>query len=163
MASRSSHSVLRHLRRLLHAPQDETLTDGQLLEQFFRHQQEAALEALLERHGPMVLGLCRRVLRNPADADDAMQATFLVLVSKAGSIAKRESVGSWLYGVAYRIALRAKARNARRRLHETPLAEVPEIPQKEPPAPDSGCELWPVLDEELERLPEKYRAPMILC
>ncbi len=163
MASRSPNTILRHLRRLLQAPRVEALTDGQLLEQFVVHQEEQAFEALLQRHGPMVLGLCRRVLQNTSDADDAMQATFLVLVSKASSIAKRESVGSWLYGVAYRIALRAKARNARRRVHETPMAKIPDIPHDESPDQQSGHELWPALDEEVERLPEKYRAPMVLC
>src|SRR5690349_51992 len=90
-------------------------TDGQLLGRFVTGHDEAAFEELLRRHGPLVLGVCRRVLRHRDDADDAFQATFLVLLRKAGSIGKRESVGSWLYGVAYRVAAKARLRAGRRR------------------------------------------------
>jgi RNA polymerase sigma factor (sigma-70 family) len=111
----------------------------------------------------MVWAVCRRVLHNLSDADDAFQATFLVLVSKASSITKRESVGSWLHGVAYRTASRARARAARRGTQEQPLYEVPD-PLQEQPGTQVACEeLREMLDEELGRLPEKYRLPLVLC
>ena len=117
MASGQLSSVLRHIRKLAGARAAGTLTDGQLLERFTLGQDEAAFEALLQRHGAMVLSVCGRILCNPHDAEDAFQATFLVLVCKAGAIAKRESAASWLYGVAQRIALRARARAERQRTH----------------------------------------------
>src|SRR5262245_17055223 len=140
------------------------MTDGQLLEQFVRRQDSAAFETLVRRHGPMVLRVCQRLLRDGPDADDAFQATFIVLVRKAQSIIKLESVASWLYGVAYRVALRAKVRGDRR------LARERQIDEGSVPGHDGGAaleagvaELRPVLDEELNRLPEKYRAPVVLC
>src|SRR5262245_22161134 len=92
------------------------LTDAQLLGRFVATRDEASFAALVYRHGPMVLGVCRRVLRNPPDVEDAFQATFLILARKAPSVVKRDSLASWLYGVAYHAALRARAVNARRRL-----------------------------------------------
>src|SRR5205085_2834204 len=118
MASGQLSTVLRHIRKLAGPEKAGGMTDGELLERFAVRQDEAAFTALLQRHGPLVLGVCRRVLRNAHDAEDAFQAAFLVLVCKAGSIAKQESVGSWLYGVAYRIAVRARARKEKRRTHE---------------------------------------------
>src|SRR6266481_2680132 len=114
MPPRPTTGVSRQLRRALFGDGGE-LTDGQLLEAFLAGGEEAAFEALLRRHGPMVLGVCRRVLRNEADAEDAFQATFLVLVRKAASIVPRGMVGNWLYGVAHRTALKARTLNARRR------------------------------------------------
>jgi RNA polymerase sigma factor (sigma-70 family) len=136
------------------------MTDGQLLEQFVRHQDSAAFETLVRRHGPMVLRVCERLLRHGPDADDAFQATFIVLVRKAHSIIKLESVASWLYGVAYRIALRAKVRSNRRLARERQIDEGA-VPGGAVPA--GLGDLRPVLDEELNRLPEKYRAPLVLC
>jgi RNA polymerase sigma-70 factor (ECF subfamily) len=136
------------------------LTDGQLLERFRTRQDEAAFEALVHRHGPVVLGVCRRVLHNPHDAEDAFQATFLVLVRRAGSIGKQESVGSWLYGVAYRTALKAKVHAAIRRRHEQQAGDMPRAVSV---ADQSWQDLCPVLDAEVNRLPEKYRAPIVLC
>src|SRR5262245_52202749 len=107
MAGLSIQRVLRQLRT------QAAETDGRLLERFVSGRDEAAFDALLGRHGPMILGVCRRLLRQPDDADDAFQATFLVLVCRARSVAKRDSVGSWLYGVAYRVALRARSRMER--------------------------------------------------
>ena len=99
-------SFIRCLRRWAGAGSTVRLTDGQLLERFVKEREEAAFEALVRSHGPMVIAVCRRLLHNAHDAEDAFQATFLVLARKARSISKRESVGSWLYGVAYRIAAR---------------------------------------------------------
>jgi len=133
--------------------------DGSLLGRFLATRDEAAFAALVRRHGPMVWGVCRRVLRHEQDAEDAFQATFLVLARKARSVVKRDSLGSWLYSVAYHLALKARAVGARRRAHET---QVDEIPHPEVAAPEPRDWL-PTLDRELERLPEKYRAAVVLC
>jgi RNA polymerase sigma factor (sigma-70 family) len=130
-----------------------------LLEDFLARRDEAAFEALVRRHGPMVLGVCRRLLKNEADAEDAFQATFLVLVRKAPSVTPRDLVGNWLYGVAYRTALKARAAAARRRAKEREVAAMPR--------PGSPDELWlrlqALLDREVLGLPDKYRAPLVLC
>jgi RNA polymerase sigma factor (sigma-70 family) len=133
-------------------------TDTELLQRFLADREEAAFEALVQRHGPMVLSVCRYVVQNSDDAEDAFQATFLVLVRRAASIRKPELLGNWLYGVAYRVAARARVQAARRRAREK--REV-EMIAAEPPW--EGNEWRPVLHEELNRLPEKYRAPMVLC
>src|SRR5262245_25526635 len=118
MATGQMSGVVRLLRRAALLHDGGGMTDGQLLECFLARQDEAAFEALVRRHGPMVLGVCRRVLRNFHDAEDAFQATFLVLVRKAASLRQRELVGNWLYGAAYRAALETKAANASRRARE---------------------------------------------
>jgi RNA polymerase sigma factor (sigma-70 family) len=133
---------------------------GETLRRFAARGDEAAFETLLRRHGPMVLGVCRRLLADAHDAEDAFQATFVVLVRKARSLRRAESVAGWLYGVAYRTALKARSRAARRRTTERPLDGVPE-PATEPVPPTA--DLRAVLDDELDRLPEKYRAPVVLC
>ena len=158
MASSQLNGVRRHLRRAA-GPQGGTLTDGQLLERFLAAREEAAFEALLKRHGPMVLGLCRRVLHQEQDAEDAFQATFLILVRKAASVVTRESVGSWLYGVAYRTALKAREATARRRAKEKQMAR----PEALLPPDGPWCDLRLLIDRELSRLPEKYRQPVVLC
>jgi RNA polymerase sigma factor (sigma-70 family) len=137
------------------------VTDGWLLERFLGAREEEAFAVLVRRHGPMVLGVCRRILGNPHDADDAFQATFLVAVRKAGSVQPRERFGNWLYGVAYRTALEARARINRRRAKEKQVEDLPHPQQVEPEA--VWQELWPLLDRELSRLPDKYRAPVVLC
>jgi DNA-directed RNA polymerase specialized sigma24 family protein len=109
MASAQLHQVLAYLRRVTHRGGDGDRTDADLLRRLVAGRDEAALEALLQRHGPMVLAVCRRVLDNEADAEDAFQAVFLVLVRKAAAIDRRESVGSFLHGVALRTALRARS------------------------------------------------------
>jgi serpin B len=152
--------VLRYLRRVPGPAGAGDPTDGSLLTRFADRRDEAAFELLLLRHGPMVWNVCRRVLGSAGDADDAFQATFLVLVRKAGSIAKRDSVASWLHGVARRIALDARAAAARRRAHERRGAAMP---TEGLPADAARAEVRRVLDEELSRLPEKYRAPLVLC
>jgi RNA polymerase sigma factor (sigma-70 family) len=154
--------ALRQIRTLFNVGTVGGLTDGQLLERFTTGTGEAAelaFAALVERHGPMVLRVCQSVLREPHDAQDAFQATFLVLVRKAGSIRKRDSLSSWLHGVAYRIAACARAATARRLRHERKAAAgaVRVVADGDPE------ELAPVLYEELDRLPEKYRAPIVLC
>jgi RNA polymerase sigma factor (sigma-70 family) len=163
MGSGQLSSVMRHIRKLASMPGSRNQTDGQLLERFTVAQDEAAFETLLQRHGPMVLGVCRRLLPDPHDAEDAFQATFLVLLCKAGSIAKRESAGSWLHGVAYRIAVRAKTRAERQRTRVLPLPELPDESRADIPTEAHRRELCADLAEELDRLPEKHRAPLVLC
>jgi RNA polymerase sigma-70 factor (ECF subfamily) len=135
-------------------------TDEELLGRFATSGEEAAFAELVRRYGPMVLGVCRRVLTAEHDAEDSFQATFLVLARRAGAIHKREAVGSWLYGVAYRIAARARADAARRRKHE---GQVSPVAGPDPFEEMAWRELRPVLDEELARLPAKYRNPLVLC
>src|SRR5947209_20429021 len=122
-------------------PPRDDLSDSRLLEQFIHRRDEAAFATLMERHGPMVLGVCRRVLHDAQDAEDAFQATFLVLVRRAASIRQRAAVGGWLYQVAYRVALRARARAARRPAHERLSGDVPAAP---PAAEASWPDLRPV-------------------
>src|SRR5262245_38426607 len=160
MASGQLNSVVGHLRRAVLLPDGGGLSDGQLLERFVARHEEAAFEMLVRRHGPMVLGVCRRVLRHVHDAEDAFQATFLVLARKAASIGQRERVGNWLYGVAYRTALEARTLNAQRRANERQVGAMPE-----PVAPEvNAARDWrPLLDRELSQLPAKYREPVVLC
>src|SRR5262249_9375339 len=150
--------IIRHVRRIAFLHERTHMTDGQLLNCFLTQRDEDAFEALMRRHGPMVLGICRRVLANPDDAEDAFQATFLVLVRKAACIKNRELLGNWLYGTAYRAALEAKA--VRRRSRERQV-----IPMPEPVAPTAelSTDLQPLLDRELSRLPDRYRVPVVLC
>jgi RNA polymerase sigma factor (sigma-70 family) len=159
MATGQPRGVIRHLRQAALLQGAAGLTDGELLGRFIARRDEAAFEALVRRHGPMVLGVCRRVLENDADAEDAFQATFLVLVRKAQSVVPRALVGNWLYGVAHSTALKAKAMNRKRRAKEREAAAMPR--------PETPNEAWPqlraVLDEELRRLPDKYRVPIVLC
>src|SRR5258708_4327242 len=137
----------------------DTLPDGQLLARFAAGQDEAAFAALVRRHGPMVLGVCRRVLRHAEDAEDVFQATFLILARKASSVLKREAIGSWLYRVAYRAAQEARVMRARRRTQERAGDRAPESSVQAAEVQD-----WrPVLDQELSLLPEKYQAAIVLC
>jgi len=159
MATTVLGTVLQNVRRSLLRHDDAGQTDGTLLECFITQQDEAAFEALVRRHGPMVLGVCRRVLRNEADAEDAFQATFLVLVRRAASIRPRGMVGNWLYGVAQNTARKAKAMNTRLRAKEREAGARPK--------PEAASEDWQqqqvLLDQELQALPDKYRAPIVLC
>src|SRR5260221_12271745 len=162
MAAGHINRVVGRLRRVVLGSMDAMRSDAKLLESFIARREPAAFELLLRRHGPMVLGVCRRLLGNEADAEDAFQATFLVLVRKAGSIVPREQVGNWLYGVAYRTALKARTMNVRRRTRELRAGA-----RRLGSEMDSGpAELWPelqaILDDELQRLPEKNRAPVAL-
>src|SRR5439155_27106453 len=117
-------TLLQHLRKLMHAEVTADLTDTQLLQRFAAQHDEAAFSALMERHGPAVLQLCRRVLHHTHDAEDAFQATFLVLARLAGSIRKPEALGSWLYGVAHRLAVKASEAAARRRKRERRVPDM---------------------------------------
>jgi RNA polymerase sigma factor (sigma-70 family) len=160
MAKAPLAAVLHHLRLLAAAQPDRDLSDAELLERFRRQREETAFAILLQRHGPMVLSVCRRVLHNPHDAEDAFQATFLALVRSAGSIRKGQSLASWLYGVAQRVATKARKQAASRRTREQRGAAMPRI---QPIDVLAWQELRPILDEELATLPEKYRAPLVLC
>src|SRR5439155_3821738 len=127
MATRPMDVVVQQIRHLAEGGRTSPLTDQQLLERFIARKDESAFAALVRRHGPMVLSLCRRVLHHVQDAEDVGQATFLVLARKAAAIRKQESVGSWLYGVAYRLALKAKTEAAKQRsprsIHRFALAD----------------------------------------
>jgi RNA polymerase sigma factor (sigma-70 family) len=158
MAIPQAGSILHHLRQAMLRRDGAGLTDGQLLRSYLVRGDEAAFEALVRRHGPMVYGVCCRVLHNPDDADDAFQAVFLVLLRKATTLATREVVGDWLHGVAYRTALKARAAAARRQVQERRTARSEAVLDEET-RPD-----WlPLLDREIERLPSKYRLPVLLC
>jgi len=153
-------TILRHLRHRLGGQPAGDLGGDQLLQRFAASHDETAFTALVLRHGPLVWSVCRRILEVEHDAEDAFQATFLVLVRKAARIRKQASVSSWLYGVASRIALKARGQAVRRRDQE---ARAETGPRTDPAAEASGREVRTVLDEELGRLPERYRAPVVLC
>jgi len=160
MAHQSLDSLIRSVHRLAGPAGDTDRNDGELLRRFAAEQDENAFQSLMDRHGSMVLNVCRGVLRDAHDAEDAFQATFLVLARKATSIQKQSSVASWLYGVAHRIALRAKVNAGRRSQRERQAIDM----SLEPTACDADrAEMRSVLDEELRRLPDKYRAPLVLC
>jgi uncharacterized protein (TIGR02246 family) len=160
MPTSQMSEVIQHLRRAGLLQDAGRWTDGQLLECFVSRREPAALGGLVRRHGPMVWGVCRRLLGNHHDAEDAFQATFLVLVRKAASIYPRAKVGDWLYGVARQTALKARATRAKRRVRERSVTEMPEPAVTEP---DLWGDLQPLLDLELGRLPEKYRTVIVLC
>jgi RNA polymerase sigma factor (sigma-70 family) len=159
MPTSAINGVIQYLRSTL-VPEGADLTDAQLLEGFVSRREPAALEALVRRHGPMVWGVCRRVLGNHHDAEDAFQATFLVLVRKAASVHPRAKVGNWLYGVAHQTALKARATRAKRKLREAQVTHMAEPAGIEK---DAWRDLQAVLDLELSRLPEKYRTVIVLC
>src|SRR5262245_20047032 len=160
MPSGQLATVISRLRRAIEPDMARHLSDATLLERFVQNHDDSAFELLVWRHGGMVWDLCRRMLRRSEDTEDAFQATFLALVRKAASIRKSASVGSWLYKVAFRAALEARKRSARQAFSERrAFVLLPPDPQAE------ACwrELHPLFDEEICRLPEKYRAPLILC
>ncbi len=160
MSNAQADLVLQHIRRLAGVPHTAQPPDGQLLERFTAQRDEAAFAALVRRHGPMVLNVCRSVLRHEQDAEDAFQATFLALSRQAASLRRPEAVAVWLYEVAHRVAVKAQADAARRRAQErkaSPLAPA------DPTLDMTVRDLHRVLHEELRRLPEKYRLPLVLC
>src|SRR5436305_1514211 len=160
MTSKQAGVILHHIRRLAAAPAVAQPPDAQLLERFTAHRDEAAFTTLVRRHGPMVLNVCRSILHHEQDAEDAFQVTFLVLVRKADSIRQPAALAGWLYEVAYHVAVKAQAETVRRRTEERRA-----IPMAAPdPTLDMTLrDLRRVLHKELQRLPEKYRLPLVLC
>ena len=147
------------LERIFQGETVSGLSEWQLLARYLEQRDELAFAALVARHGPMVMGTCRRMLSGGPDADDAFQATFMVLVRRARSLGPRDAIGPWLHGVATRVSMRARAQAARRRRVELAGGELNLF--RAPTEPDA--ELAAVVDQELNRLPEKYRAPIVLC
>jgi RNA polymerase sigma factor (sigma-70 family) len=148
------------LFRFIAARDDSGPSDAELLDRYLRTRDDVAFAALVTRHGPMVWGVCRRVLRHHHDAEDAFQATFLILAGGADAITPKNRVANWLYGVAHNLALKARARSVRQRVRECPAPVLPE------PAifdPEIRTDLQPVLDRELSRLPPRYREAILLC
>jgi len=160
VASRQAKVVLGHIRKMVAVQSLKQLSDRELLRRFVDRHDEPAFAALVKRHGPMVLSVCQRVLHCGQDAEDACQATFLVLARKAGSDRWRDSIANWLYGVARRLSLKARSAAARRQ-----VVEQGTRPKRleDPLADITARELQTLLDQELTRLPEKYRAPILLC
>jgi RNA polymerase sigma factor (sigma-70 family) len=159
VANERLHEVLHHLRGLALAEHGGGSSDRDLLDRFVRQHDEAAFTALVRRHGPMVFSVCRRILRNSHDAEDACQAAFLVLARKAAAVRNQDSVGSFLHGVAYRVAVRLLRDVARRQGRERPMEDLPQR--------DSADVTWrevrSILDAELHRLPARFQAPLLLC
>ncbi len=153
-------TLLTQLRRSFLVLDGAGLSDGQLLDLFVEHRDEAAFAALVRRHGPMVWGVCRRLLHHLRDAEDAYQATFLVLARKAQSVRPRDRLASWLHGVARMTAHRAQVEIARRNRRERQVTAMPEPAAAERQLWD---DLRPLLDQELGRLPGKYRTLIVLA
>jgi RNA polymerase sigma factor (sigma-70 family) len=154
-------AVVGHLRTLA-GSDDRELSDAQLLERFQRHRDQAAFAALVRRHGRLVWGVCRNVLRHQHDAEDAFQATFLVLVRRAASVRKPEALGSWLHGVAFRVAMKAKRAAGRRRTHERKKYSAAHVAGS-PDSESAWRELQSTLDEEVQALPDRLRVPFVAC
>jgi RNA polymerase sigma factor (sigma-70 family) len=160
MAAGQLTALLHQIRRLAGARPAGDDADAELLRRFVADRDEQAFTTLVWRHAPLVLGTCRRVLVREVDAEDAFQAVFLVLARKAASVRRGQSLGAWLYRVAYHVAVRARADLARRRRHEREAADVRRTDEQ---TDDVWRQLRPVLDEELSRLPAKYRDALALC
>src|SRR5262245_9086126 len=160
MVTGHMNHVIQRLRRAALVRDGSAQAAGQLLETYLTRRDEAALEALLARHGPMVWGVCRRVLGDCHDAEDAFQATFLVFVRKATSVTPRAMLANWLYGVAHQTALNIRTSVRKRHRREQPMANLPE-----PPVMDERAwrEIRPILDEEMSRLPDRYRVVIVMC
>ena len=160
MATSQMKCVIQHLRQAVASADSADLDDGRLLESFIRHHDEAAFRALVRQHGPMVMGVCRRLLDNHHDAEDAFQGTFLVLARKAASVKPAARVAQWLHGVARLAALKARRTARKRKAREKQIASLPEpafVPQ------DPCQDLRLVLDQEVSHLPQNLRLPLILC
>ncbi len=166
---RDSGVLLHQLGRLFGQGTSVGLTESELLQRFVGGHDESAFETLVARHGPMVLGVCRQLLQDPNDVDDAFQATFLILVRKAGTLRRSDLLGNWLYGVAYRVAARARTSSARRtaRVARDPrVIEVLARAEGESGVGEGSSwdpDPWPWLHQEINHLPEKYRVPIVLC
>ncbi len=159
MATKTLNGFIEYLRRGAQLSDEAGLTDGELMAAYVARHDQAAFETLVRRHGPMVLGVCRRILRNDADAEDAFQATFLVLVRKANTIRTKTRVSNWLYGVAHNTALKAKSMNRQRQAKEREAGTLSKG--------QAGEEVWQqaqaLLDEAMRGLPDKYRVAIVLC
>jgi RNA polymerase sigma factor (sigma-70 family) len=163
MAQGPLSEVLTFIRRLAGAGGAQDLPDADLLARFIAARDEAAFTEILARYGPLVLGVCRSILGDSPDAADAFQATFLILVHRARSISKQASLSSWLYGVAYRVAVRARAGTARAARRRPLPGEGLEMAAKKPRSDAADAEIGAIVHEEVNRLPEQYRAPIVLC
>ena len=162
MAARPEQ-LLHHIRRLASVPAASSVSDADLLARFVHDRDEESFAALVRRHGPMVLGVCRRILNNVQDAEDAFQAAFLVLARKADSVKPRLALTAWLYGVARRVALKARTARMRQCRAIKTIPSPPIDPHASPLDDLSARELLAIFDEELQRLPRTYRLPLILC
>ena len=160
MAAESVSTLLEYVRQRAQGEECADVPDGSLLDKFVTQRDESAFSALVQRHGQMVWGVCRRLLHSQHDTEDAFQATFLILAVKAASIVPRGMVANWLYGVAYRTALKARAISARKQRTEVQVQEMPE-PIVEENA--SWSDIRSPIDEELCRLPDRHRAVVVLC
>ena len=160
MATGQLGKVIQKLRRTAISQGESGLADGELLDLFLTHQDESAFAALVRKHGPMVWGVCRHILNSHHDCEDAFQAAFLVLAGRRFSVWPREMLPAWLHKVAYHTAIKARAVATRRRAREKQVLQLPEpeVIQREP-----WSDLQPLLDQELSRLPDKYRLPIVLC
>src|SRR5262245_49669581 len=154
------NALLHRVRHLAGQATSAEPTDRELLARFASHHDEEAFARLVRRHGGLVFGVCRRVLRCREDAEDAFQATFLLLARRAGARRWHDSVGAWLHEVALRTAWKARSASARRRVKETLATQQPQSDAQPEPAWGEVCA---VLDEELRALPDRFRAPLILC
>jgi RNA polymerase sigma factor (sigma-70 family) len=155
--------LVRYIQRLVDAPERDQTADAELLERFISVRDERAFAALVDRHGPLVLQVCRRILGDVHDAEDAFQATFLVLARKATRVRRRQALPAWLHGVARRVALKALSVKARRFREDRPLAAPAADPRPDPPSELLARELLAIVDEEIQRLPQACRLPLILC
>src|SRR5262249_20040395 len=153
-------AVARQVRKLMAPGDSATASDAHLLDRFRASSDEAAFATLVRRHGPLVMGVCRRVLHHHQDAEDAFQATFLVLAKNAASIRRRTALASWLYGVARRVAGDARRAAARRQARER---RATNMGHSQPDLEAAWRELQAVLAQEVERLPQKYQLPFVLC
>ncbi len=161
VAGQRTGGILGPIQRVFGRGTVSGLSEGQLLARFVGERDEVAFEAIVSRHGPMVLGICRRLLGDPNDVEDAFQATFLVLVRRAGSLRDRDLLASWLYGVAVRVATRCRRDRWRRQAREN-QGKVEDVAELDPDEAGLG-ELRTVLDAEVDRLPERFRTPIVLC
>ncbi|HEY7314231.1 MAG TPA: sigma-70 family RNA polymerase sigma factor [Gemmataceae bacterium] len=161
MQSSTLHNLLGRLRRLTDPARAGDLSDSDLLARFRGRREEAAFTLLVQRHGPMVFAVCRRVLGDAHEAEDAFQATFLVLARNADSIRQQQSLAGWLHAVASRIACKARTKALRQRACEREL--LPLAPRPDPSETLAAHELRAALDDEIARLPDKYRTPLVLC
>jgi RNA polymerase sigma factor (sigma-70 family) len=160
MSTGGLNGVVRHVRRAAARQEETDRTDAEFLTAFIERRDGFAFEALVRRHGPMVLGVCRRIIGHRQDAEDAFQAAFLVLARKAATVSPRNLLGNWLYGVAHQTAVRARALGVRRQRRERQVTAMPESTATSEKAWD---DVRPVLDEEVSRLPDRYRAVLVLC